>query len=126
MDPRNTLCNRLLLVPTLAICGLSGSLAQGMSASALRIEPRTEYLADPIGIDSRAPRFSWAMEGGETGMVQRAYRIDICTDSNALRSCGQGRWRRDAASSSQLVVYAEPILRPFTTYYCRMTELDGA
>lgn len=125
MDPRNTLRIRLLLVTTLALCGLSGSLAQGIAASALRIEPRTEYLADPIGIDSRAPRFSWAMETGEAGMVQHGYRLDLGTDSNDLRSGKRGLWRSEAVSPSQFVVYAGPSLRAFTTYYWRVTVQDG-
>lgn len=126
MDIRNKLRVTLLLLPSLALYGLSVSAGQAQSASTLRIEPRTEYLADPIGIDSRAPRFSWAMEAGDAGMLQRGYRLELGTDSNALRSGKRGLWRAEAASPSQLVVYAGPMLKSFTTYYWRVTVQDAA
>src|ERR671910_1239236 len=36
---------------------------------------KCEYRVDPLGIDARVPRLSWALESEGRGQVQSAYRI---------------------------------------------------
>lgn len=92
----------------------------------LRIELRTEYLDDPIGLDCRAPRFTWRWEAGPAGMVQRGYQLTVALDSNVLKGGGRSLWTSSVISSTQSVVFAGPMLRAFTTYYWRVTVRDGA
>lgn len=50
--------------------------ADGRALSSLRpIRLRCEYLANPLGIDVREPRLSWALETEQNGQTQTAYRI---------------------------------------------------
>ncbi len=65
--PRSLFCRALFLA--LALRG----------AAAVRVtDMRTEYLRDPIGLDTPAPRFSWqiASDAAARGLAQKAFRID--------------------------------------------------
>jgi hypothetical protein len=49
------------------------------AAAALQIrDMRTEYLREPVGLDTPAPRFSWqvASDAASRGLAQKAFRID--------------------------------------------------
>jgi len=104
----------------------AAALGQQSSPVALRIEPRTEYLHNPLGLDSRQPRFTWRMEGGVTGLQQRNYRIVVGRDSNDLKAGRRLIWSNETSSSSQQAIYAGPPLTSFTTYYWRVSVIDGA
>ena len=45
---------------------------------------RTEYRVNPIGLTTKAPRFSWKLESDEKDTVQTAYRIQVWTSENQL------------------------------------------
>jgi alpha-L-rhamnosidase len=107
-----------LLLPEAAAC-------QSRAATPLRIEPRTEYLHDPVGIDSRQPRFSWRLEAGEAGLAQQGYLLTVSKDANDLKSGTGALWRTQSASADQLAVYAGPALKPFTTYHWQVTLRDS-
>ena len=76
---------------------------------------RCEYLVDPIGIDSPAPRLSWELGTGSPtrrGARQSAYRIVVTRDD------GKTLWDsgRVASSASVQVPYAGPPLQPCARY----------
>ena len=50
-------------------------------ASSLRlISLRTEYLVDPLSIDTRIPRLSWIIDAGTArGVRQSAYQIEVAS-----------------------------------------------
>ena len=50
---------------------------------------KTEYAIDPIGIDVRAPRLSWQIQGAARGLMQSSYQIQVASNAAALRS-GKG------------------------------------
>lgn len=50
---------------------------------------RTEYLADPQGLDAAQPRLQWQLESGRRGAKQTAYRI-LVASSEALLARGVG------------------------------------
>ena len=59
-----------------------------MAPSELRpVRLQCEYRVDPLGIDERVPRLSWALESEGRGQVQSAYRILAGTHAN----CAGGR-----------------------------------
>ncbi len=45
---------------------------------------RCEYLANPLAIDGPQPRLSWVLESAERAQRQRAYRIIVAADPQAL------------------------------------------
>ena len=49
--------------------------APASGASSVRL--RTEYLANPVGIDAPAPRFSWAPQAARRGAAVAAYRLVV-------------------------------------------------
>lgn len=98
------------------------------AGSALSIASmRTEYLHNPIGLDTRAPRFTWELEASGAGILQTAYRIVVDTDSASVIA-GTGRmWNTGwVASGSSLVTYAGRPLEPFTRYYWRVDVKTNA
>ena len=63
---------------------------------------RTEYLENPIGIDARAPRFSWVLGSSRQGVIQENYHVlaasdpgfsDILWDSGVVNSADSVRVR---------------------------------
>ncbi len=46
---------------------------------------RTEYRANPIGIDAAAPRFGWKLSSDGTNVIQSAYRIVAAADEAFCR-----------------------------------------
>jgi alpha-L-rhamnosidase len=48
-----------------------------------------EYLKDPLGIDTTAPRLSWALESAERGQKQTAYQIVVSGDAGDLWDTGK-------------------------------------
>lgn len=69
---------------------------------------RCEYLANPLGIDVREPRLSWAVESAQNGQAQTAYRI-LAASSEQRLAAGQGDlWDSGVVSSAEtLHVLAE-------------------
>ena len=73
----------ILLIMT-ATAGLLASCVQTNE----RIVPvglRTEYLENPIGIDTKAPRFTWTYAGEDTTFVPSRYEIRIGTSPTDLK-----------------------------------------
>lgn len=46
---------------------------------------RTEYLSEPLGIDTPNPRFTWEYAGDEAGFIPSRYEISIGTDPKKLQ-----------------------------------------
>lgn len=86
---------------------------------------RCEYLVDPIGIDTPAPRLSWLLTDKRHGALQTAYRIIVGTDS-LLVAKGQGSsWNTERVESDRmLVAYSGSKLEPFTRYFWSVQVWD--
>ena len=60
-------------------------LAQSCIGGEIKIvNLRTEYLTEPIGIDSKAPRFTWEYAGGKECQPITSYQISIGTRKDDL------------------------------------------
>jgi alpha-L-rhamnosidase len=82
---------------------------------------QSEYLHNPIGIDTRHPRLSWQMDDKRNGARQSGYRILVDTDSSAVAAGKGSTWNTNwVALDSNLVVYNGQPLQPFTKYYWRV------
>src|SRR5690606_2139981 len=79
---------------------------------------RSEYLTNPLGVDSPNPRLSWLMTDTNLGARQLAFQILVSKDS-ALITTGTGDvWDSGRlASDAMLTRYAGTELEPFTKYY---------
>src|SRR5947209_426557 len=69
----------------LTILCLGGLLAAVPAAAASGVgHLLTEYLQDPLGIDVRAPRFSWQMTATERAVLQGSYQVQVATAAALL------------------------------------------
>jgi alpha-L-rhamnosidase len=71
---------------------------------------QTEHRSEPLGIDARAPRFSWRLRSERRGAAQSAYRITVRDGSAEAWDSG---WVEDGATTG--VEYGGP-LRSRTRY----------
>ena len=84
-----------------------------------------EYLTAPLGVDVSHPRLAWQMEEKRAGAAQQAFKIVTGTDSAAVARGEGNSWDTGRTeSSSQRVIYRGNPLRPFTTYYWKVTVWD--
>lgn len=79
-------------------------LAAGLTPAALR----TEYLTNPLGLDSAAPRLSWRVESEQRNQRQTAYRILVASDERALAADSGDLWDTGKVASDETlnVAYA--------------------
>jgi alpha-L-rhamnosidase len=109
--------HRFAVASTLILVGLAAAPSSQQppapAAAALSVaELRTEYAANPLGIDVRAPRLSWQMRAATRGATQTAYQIHVAPSERALRS-GKGlAWDSGVVKSgdSVNVAYGGPAL----------------
>ena len=114
---------RLALLTSLTAAGRAE--AQGALA-AVRLE--TDAAAEPLGIDDRAPRLTWALASERRGVLQAAYRVLVATRAELLREGRADVWdSREVRSGDPWAVYAGPALRARTRYFwaVRATAADG-
>ncbi len=82
-----------------------------------------EYQYNPIGIDSKAPRFSWVLENPiQRSVLQCAYQIQVAVTKDFATLV----WNSEKVSSDQSihVSYQGSPLLPQTRYYYRITIWD--
>lgn len=96
---------------TIYIYALAALLLGGCKGANERTIPtnlRTEYLAEPIGLDTSSPRFTWEYSGDEEGFTTTRKEIRIGTSPDDLRPYTEGM-----------------ALQPHTRYYWNVTVWDG-
>ena len=64
---------------------------------------RCEYRADPLGIDERFPRLSWALESEGRGQVQSAYRVLVARSEEDLESEANLLWDSGRVESGRTI-----------------------
>ena len=87
-----------------------------------------EYLVNPLGIDSAAPRLSWQSDSTERDWRQSAYQILVATSAERLRAGNPDVWdsgRRESADSVS-IAYGGPKLESGKRYYWTVRAWDGA
>ncbi|GGD62854.1 family 78 glycoside hydrolase catalytic domain [Paenibacillus nasutitermitis] len=80
---------------------------------------RVEYIENPIGIDTRVPRFSWEFAEAARGQMQSAYQIIVAADeASAAAGIGQ-QWDSGKITSSDTfhIEYAGKPLVSGQRYY---------
>ena len=89
---------------------------------------RCEYRVDPLGIDERAPRLSWALESEGRGQVQSAYRVLVARSEEDLESEEDLLWDSGRVESDRSVgvEYEGEALRSGTRCLWKVRVWDGA
>ena len=78
----------------------------------------TEAAAEPLGIDERAPRLSWALASARRGVMQRAYRLLVASSPALARDGRADVWDSGRIESSDpWAFYAGPALKSRTRYH---------
>lgn len=86
----------------------------------LPIALRSEYLANPEGIDTRFPRLSWQMQSSERGAKQSAYRVLVASSLELLNQNQGDLWDSGKVVSDQshIVPYAgKPLHSEMTCFW---------
>ncbi|MDR0686692.1 MAG: family 78 glycoside hydrolase catalytic domain [Dysgonamonadaceae bacterium] len=97
----------------------TGCLGQSLKV----VNPRCEYMTDPVGISVLNPRFSWELESEEPNKRQTAYRISVDTDEKFL---SENKWSSGIVRSGETnqIKYHGPALKANTIYYWKVTVWD--
>jgi alpha-L-rhamnosidase len=100
-----------------------------MAPSELRpVGLKCEYRVDPMGIDERVPRLSWALESEGRGQVQSAYRILAASSEEDLEAEENILWDSGRVESGRSlgVEYEGEALRSGSRCVWRVRVWDGA
>lgn len=122
---------KLVLLFSMIVLSVSGTL----SAQALPPEPqsslrpyrlRCEHLIDPIGLDVRSPRLSWALRAEGRGAIQSAYRIQAASSLDDLESDAADLWDSGRTGSREQlgIVYNGRQLRSGQRCWWRVMAWD--
>lgn len=96
-----------------------------LHAQYLPVDLQTEYLSDPIGLDTPQPRLSWKVQDTRQGAAQTAYRIWVSTNEQELKEGNNIWWDSGKVEGDeQLVIYPGKVLEAFTRYYWRVQLWD--
>ncbi|OAS19081.1 alpha-L-rhamnosidase [Paenibacillus oryzisoli] len=84
-----------------------------------------ENQANPVGLDTAQPRFTWQLEADTNATLQSAYQIQVSLHPSYFES-GSLVWDTTRITSDQsvLVSYAGPDLQPRTRYFYRVMVWD--
>jgi alpha-L-rhamnosidase len=87
---------------------------------------RTEYSENPLGIDTRTPRFSWIMESELQGQFQSAYQILVASSAELLKEGKGDVWDSGKVASDESihVLYAGSPLEARKVYYWKVRVWD--
>jgi len=68
---------------------------------------KVAHQSAPLGVDDKAPRLSWRIEGDGNGLAQSAYQILLATSPEALKEGGADLWDSgEVKSTSASTAYA--------------------
>ena len=86
----------------------------------------TEWLENPLGIDTPQPHFSWQIKHQERGASQSAYQVQVASALELLRQGKADMWDSGRVHSSQSlhIPYEGKPLQSRTVYYWRVRVWD--
>ena len=99
-----------------------------IEAEILPVHLKCEYRVDPLGIDERAPRLSWALQAEGRSQTQSAYRILVAASEEDLESEENLLWDSGRVESGRSVgvVYGGEALRSGSRCVWKVRAWDGA
>ncbi len=94
----------IILVSCLLIAFGGCQNPEGGSGAATRVvDPKCEYLNNPMGIDVARPRLSWIMESRERGARQTAFQILVASSPDKLKEGQADLWDTGKVESDQSI-----------------------
>lgn len=109
---------RPLLSLLLLFAFAAGMPVSGQPATLTLTHLEADAAPEPLGIDDRAPRLSWALVGGRRGVLQTAYRVLVASRPELAREGRADVWDSGRVTSNEpWVVYAGPALKSRTRYF---------
>ncbi|MCS6859527.1 MAG: glycoside hydrolase family 78 protein [Abditibacteriales bacterium] len=94
-------------------------------AASMKVEGlRTEYLENPVGIDTVPPRFSWRLVSATRGARQTAYQVQVASSEKLLNRPDVWDSGKVASSQSLHVPCGGKALRSQTRYFWRVRVWD--
>jgi len=102
------------------------NISISVSAAIQPIQLTCEYVSNPLGIDSKKPRFTWLFTGKERNQLQSAYELIVADNLKDIQADRGNMWQSGKINSSQSVQveYAGSELKSFTKYYWRVKVYD--
>jgi len=87
---------------------------------------RTEYLTNPVGLDSPSPRFTWMIRSDRKGCLQASYSLQIASSPELLEKGKADIWDSGVVrcGESRAVYHAAKALQSHTVYYWRVQVRD--
>src|SRR5690349_4226177 len=78
-----------------------------------------EYIDNPLGIDTKQPRFAWNFTATQRNQLQSAYELILSDNSKDITQQKGNVWTTGKVTSDQSiqVAYIGKPLHPFTKYY---------
>jgi len=88
---------------------------------------RTEYLQNPIGIDTATPRLSWQLQSRERNVSQSAYQVRVARDVRDLMAGRRLLWDSGRIASGDSIhrPYSGPPIPSATMCYWQVRVWDG-
>ncbi len=123
---------RFVLALAIVVTATAQALPQARddSAATLRVDDlRCEYLIDPLGIDTRAPRLSWKLlpvRAESRGLAQSAYQVLVASSDTLLREGRGDYWDSGKVASDQSlhVVYGGKPLTSHAAFWWKVRAWD--
>ena len=111
----------MLFMPVRAIFSQTSAKTSGL------VNLRCEFVNDPLGIDTPAPRLSWEWAGHNKGQYQSYYRIIISENPSNLAAGKPDTWKTGKIKSSamQAVYNGKVALKGHTRYYWQVIGWDN-
>lgn len=83
---------------------------------------RTEYFAEPLGLDTQSPRFTWEMESPRKGFLQESFRLMVASSPELLEKGAPDIWTSGKVKSTdnRSFLKTEGILKPHSRYFWRV------
>ena len=80
------------------------------------------YENNPLGIDTKTPRFSWTLIAASRNQLQSAYELIVSDNLNNIQKAAESSWTTGKISSSQSlhIIYNGKPLQSFKRYYWRV------
>lgn len=81
-----------------------------------------EYIENPLGIDTKAPRLSWTLNSSQRNQFQKAYELIVSDNPKDIQQERGSVWSTGKLMSSQniQIEYQGSDLKSFTRYYWRV------
>jgi alpha-L-rhamnosidase len=96
----------LAIIIAAVLCVGSLCVASGADVSTTRprlVDLQCEYLANPAGIDSLAPRLSWIMAAGQRDQAQTAYQVVVGSSAELLAADRGDLWDSGKVNSDRSI-----------------------